>query len=189
MFSSLLSSYAKREKRGIILETQSDGQKEEICGISVGIWLLLSFFIFSRALGFHLWFEFLSYTPLLYVPHTKFWNASSPNPFCFLWMNTRMEEESLEDREMRNQAVQDKGERGKRFIKRNVEYKFILYICMYCTYNGSLYLCRSRPFIECHGHGRCNYFTTAYSYWMATINEVAFHALYGSATSQGASLS
>jgi integrin beta 8 len=29
---------------------------------------------------------------------------------------------------------------------------------------------RSRPFIECHGHGRCNYFTTAYSYWMATID-------------------
>jgi len=28
---------------------------------------------------------------------------------------------------------------------------------------------RSRPFIECHGHGRCNYHTTAYSYWMATI--------------------
>ena len=28
---------------------------------------------------------------------------------------------------------------------------------------------RSRPFIECHGHGRCNYYTTAYSYWMATI--------------------
>ena len=29
---------------------------------------------------------------------------------------------------------------------------------------------RSRPFIECHGHGRCNYYTTAYSYWMATID-------------------
>jgi len=28
---------------------------------------------------------------------------------------------------------------------------------------------RSRPFIECQGHGRCNYYTTAYSYWMATI--------------------
>jgi len=30
---------------------------------------------------------------------------------------------------------------------------------------------RSRPFIECHGHGRCNYYTTAYSYWMATIEK------------------
>merc|ERR1712123_163876 len=30
---------------------------------------------------------------------------------------------------------------------------------------------RSRPFIECHGHGRCNYHTTAYSYWMATIEK------------------
>jgi len=30
---------------------------------------------------------------------------------------------------------------------------------------------RSRPFIECHGQGRCNYYTTAYSYWMATIDE------------------
>lgn len=32
---------------------------------------------------------------------------------------------------------------------------------------------RSRPFIECHGHGRCNYYTTAYSYWMATIEEMS----------------
>ena len=24
---------------------------------------------------------------------------------------------------------------------------------------------RSRPFIECHGHGRCNYYTSAFSYW------------------------
>ena len=31
------------------------------------------------------------------------------------------------------------------------------------------FIFRSRPFIECHGHGRCNYYTTAYSYWMATI--------------------
>lgn len=30
---------------------------------------------------------------------------------------------------------------------------------------------RSKPFIECQGSGRCNYFTTAYSYWLATINE------------------
>lgn len=30
---------------------------------------------------------------------------------------------------------------------------------------------RARPFIECHGHGRCNYYTSAYSYWLATIAE------------------
>lgn len=30
---------------------------------------------------------------------------------------------------------------------------------------------RPKPFIECHGHGRCNYFSTAYSYWLATIEE------------------
>lgn len=30
---------------------------------------------------------------------------------------------------------------------------------------------RSRPFIECHGHGRCNYYTTAYSYWMVTVEK------------------
>ncbi len=30
---------------------------------------------------------------------------------------------------------------------------------------------RSRPFIECHGQGRCNFYTTAYSYWLATIAE------------------
>ncbi|QQP53350.1 Uncharacterized protein FKW44_005806, partial [Caligus rogercresseyi] len=28
---------------------------------------------------------------------------------------------------------------------------------------------RSRPFIECHGHGRCNYYTSAFSYWLASI--------------------
>ncbi|KAH7984357.1 hypothetical protein HPB52_019746 [Rhipicephalus sanguineus] len=28
---------------------------------------------------------------------------------------------------------------------------------------------RPNPFIECHGHGRCNYYTTAFSYWLATI--------------------
>ncbi|CAG0886417.1 unnamed protein product, partial [Cyprideis torosa] len=28
---------------------------------------------------------------------------------------------------------------------------------------------RSVPFIECHGHGRCNGFPTALSYWLATI--------------------
>ncbi len=32
---------------------------------------------------------------------------------------------------------------------------------------------RSRPFIECHGQGRCNYYTTSYSYWLATIDEAA----------------
>lgn len=32
---------------------------------------------------------------------------------------------------------------------------------------------RPRPFIECHGHGRCNYHTTALSYWLATIEEYA----------------
>lgn len=30
---------------------------------------------------------------------------------------------------------------------------------------------RPTPFIECHGSGRCNYFTTAYSYWLATIED------------------
>lgn len=30
---------------------------------------------------------------------------------------------------------------------------------------------RPRPFIECHGIGRCNFFTTAYSYWLATIED------------------
>ena len=30
---------------------------------------------------------------------------------------------------------------------------------------------RPTPFIECHGHGRCNYFTTALSYWLATIDD------------------
>ena len=30
---------------------------------------------------------------------------------------------------------------------------------------------RPTPFIECHGHGRCNYFTTAFSYWLATIDD------------------
>merc|ERR1712078_802829 len=30
---------------------------------------------------------------------------------------------------------------------------------------------RSRPFIECHGQGRCNYYSTSLSYWMATIRE------------------
>ena len=32
---------------------------------------------------------------------------------------------------------------------------------------------RPSPFIECHGHGRCNFFTTAYSYWLATIDDYA----------------
>ena len=30
---------------------------------------------------------------------------------------------------------------------------------------------RPTPFIECHGHGRCNYFTTAFSYWLATVDD------------------
>lgn len=30
---------------------------------------------------------------------------------------------------------------------------------------------RPKPFIECHGHGRCNYFATATSYWLATIED------------------
>lgn len=30
---------------------------------------------------------------------------------------------------------------------------------------------RSIPFIECHGHGRCNYFPTAQSFWLATIEQ------------------
>ncbi|KAJ8867208.1 hypothetical protein PR048_031003 [Dryococelus australis] len=30
---------------------------------------------------------------------------------------------------------------------------------------------RSIPFIECHGLGRCNYYTSAFSYWLATIND------------------
>ncbi|CAG2060138.1 unnamed protein product, partial [Timema podura] len=30
---------------------------------------------------------------------------------------------------------------------------------------------RATPFIECHGLGRCNYFTTSYSYWLATIQD------------------
>ena len=30
---------------------------------------------------------------------------------------------------------------------------------------------RTRPFIECHGHGRCNYYASAFSYWLATIEE------------------
>ncbi|KAL4706028.1 hypothetical protein ACJJTC_014250, partial [Scirpophaga incertulas] len=30
---------------------------------------------------------------------------------------------------------------------------------------------RTRPFIECNGLGRCNYFATAVSYWLSTIND------------------
>lgn len=30
---------------------------------------------------------------------------------------------------------------------------------------------RARPFIECRGLGTCNYFSTATSYWLATIKE------------------
>ena len=29
---------------------------------------------------------------------------------------------------------------------------------------------RANPFIECQGHGRCNSYSTAYSYWLATID-------------------
>lgn len=30
---------------------------------------------------------------------------------------------------------------------------------------------RPNPFIECQGHGRCNYYTTAYSFWLAAVPE------------------
>ena len=30
---------------------------------------------------------------------------------------------------------------------------------------------RPNPFIECQGHGKCNYYTTAYSFWLATIEQ------------------
>lgn len=30
---------------------------------------------------------------------------------------------------------------------------------------------RPTPFIECHGVGRCNYFSNAYSYWLSTIED------------------
>jgi len=30
---------------------------------------------------------------------------------------------------------------------------------------------RSRPFIECHGQGRCNYYSSSLSYWMVVIDE------------------
>lgn len=30
---------------------------------------------------------------------------------------------------------------------------------------------RSRPFIECNGLGRCNYFATAISYWLSVIDD------------------
>ncbi|XP_077862511.1 collagen alpha-2(IV) chain-like [Saccoglossus kowalevskii] len=29
---------------------------------------------------------------------------------------------------------------------------------------------RSSPFIECHGDGKCNYYATTYSFWLATID-------------------
>ncbi|XP_017462550.1 PREDICTED: collagen alpha-1(IV) chain-like, partial [Rhagoletis zephyria] len=29
---------------------------------------------------------------------------------------------------------------------------------------------RANPFIECQGHGRCNYYTTAYSFWLASVD-------------------
>ena len=32
---------------------------------------------------------------------------------------------------------------------------------------------RPTPFIECHGHGRCNFFTTAFSSWLATVDDFA----------------
>ena len=31
---------------------------------------------------------------------------------------------------------------------------------------------RSRPFLECQGHGRCNYYTTSYSYWDGSANSL-----------------
>ncbi len=30
---------------------------------------------------------------------------------------------------------------------------------------------RPNPFIECQGHGRCNYYSTAYSFWLATVEQ------------------
>lgn len=30
---------------------------------------------------------------------------------------------------------------------------------------------RPTPFIECQGHGRCNYYATATSYWLSTVDE------------------
>lgn len=30
---------------------------------------------------------------------------------------------------------------------------------------------RSQPIIECHGHGKCNYYDTLTSFWMAVIEE------------------
>lgn len=30
---------------------------------------------------------------------------------------------------------------------------------------------RPTPFIECTGRGQCNYFTSAFSYWLATIDD------------------
>lgn len=30
---------------------------------------------------------------------------------------------------------------------------------------------RSSPFIECHGDGKCNYFPSAFSYWLATVDQ------------------
>ena len=30
---------------------------------------------------------------------------------------------------------------------------------------------RPTPFIECQGHGRCNYYLTATSYWLSTVEE------------------
>ncbi|KAG5893434.1 hypothetical protein JTB14_017874 [Gonioctena quinquepunctata] len=32
---------------------------------------------------------------------------------------------------------------------------------------------RPKPFVECQAHGRCNYYTTAVSYWLATIEDYA----------------
>lgn len=30
---------------------------------------------------------------------------------------------------------------------------------------------RSSPFIECHGHGTCNYYGNSYSFWLATVEQ------------------
>uniref|UniRef100_A0AAR2KDP2 Collagen, type IV, alpha 5 (Alport syndrome) n=1 Tax=Pygocentrus nattereri TaxID=42514 RepID=A0AAR2KDP2_PYGNA len=30
---------------------------------------------------------------------------------------------------------------------------------------------RSSPFIECHGHGTCNYYGNSYSFWLATVDK------------------
>lgn len=38
---------------------------------------------------------------------------------------------------------------------------------------------RHHPFIECHGHGRCNYYTTAYSFWLIALDTLNSKSYYG----------